>query len=187
MSDFSSFEAMTKADTSKLPALFSIEAEQDSSESEKQGRPIFRDVEYIRVIFPGDNTREIFRPATELDKAKYSEEYARFKEGHQQTFSGTPLASWGVLHASTVAELRAIRVFTVEQLADLSELGIGKLGLGGRDMVSKAKAYLSRNTEVDRLKARVAELEEQLAEKAADAPRRGRPPKKEVTDDANAA
>lgn len=181
MSDFASFDALTRADDSKLPGLFSIEAVQNMKKSEEAGRPIFEDVEYIRILFPGDNTREIYRPAKDEDKQKYADEYRRFKEGLEQTFSGTPLSAWGALHSSTIAELKALRVYTVEQLANLSEIGIGKLGMGARDMVAKAQSFLSRNTENDLLKARVAELEAEVAKLREEKPRRGRQPR-EVTD-----
>lgn len=191
MSDFSSFESLTKADTTKLPGFFTIEAVQDMTASDREGRPIFQDVEFIRIIFPGDNTREINRPATDEDRTKYADEYRRFKEGNDQLFSGTPLSAWGALHASTVAELKSIRCYTVEQLAGLSEIGIGKLGMGARDMVAKAQAFLSRNTEADTLReqvraleAKVAELSEQLAAEPTDKPRRGRPPKEVSNADA---
>lgn len=191
MSDLSSFEMLARADANARSGecvLFEVRAELNVRKSEEQGRPIHDDVEYIKIFWPGDNTKEIHRPVRQEDKAKYAPEYTAFTEKREQLMSGTPLSAWGALHESTVADLRALKVYTVEQLAGLSEIGIAKLGMGARDMVAKAQAFLNKGSEAELLRAqvetltkRVQELESQLA-----APRRGRPPK-EVTENGNAA
>lgn len=192
MSDLHSFESLARADANARSGecvLFDVRAVLNPRKSEEAGRPIHDDVEYITIFWPGDKTKEIVRPVRTEDKAKYAPEYTAFQEKREQLMSGTPLSAWGVLHESTVADLRAIKVFTVEQLAGLSELGIGNLGMGAHDMVAKAKAYLNKGTEAERLRAQVAELTRQLADlqaQLADKPRRGRPPK-EVTENADAA
>lgn len=160
-----SFDSIAAGDdTKKLPAMFRMEPVKNEAKSKAEGRAIYDTVEFIQIIFPGDHTREINRPASDFDKEKYADEYRRFKDHDEQAFSGTPLEAWGALPAGTVAEMKALRIYTVEHLANLSELAITKLGMGGREHMNKAIAFLSKGQDSDNLRARVAELEAQIHE-----------------------
>lgn len=167
--ELASFDSIANGDdTKKLPAMFRMEAVRNEARSAEAGRAIFDECEFIQIIFPGDHTREINRPATEIDKAKYVDEYRRFKENHESAFSGTPLEAWGVLPVNTIAEMKSLRIYTVEHLANVSELAITKLGMGGRDWVNKAIAFLSKGKDSDDLRARIVELESQIEAMKAD-------------------
>lgn len=142
--------------------------------SKEQGRPIFEDRAYIRIRFPADSKRELVAPAHEMhyvSHAKQQMTYAeRFKANYDawmadhaaEFLEGTPLAEATFLTEAKRAELRALNVKTVEQLAGLPQSSMRKLGMGGQALVQQAQDYLKRAEgvgEIEALKARIAELE----------------------------
>ncbi|SLN74752.1 hypothetical protein ROJ8625_04095 [Roseivivax jejudonensis] len=157
-----------------LGVEFFGKAVQNMRQSKDAGRPIFEDREYVRIRFPADNKRELVAPAHEVHyvtHAKAQMTYAeRFpaayeafkKDAEAELVTGTPLAEMTSLTEAKRAELRAQNVRTVEQLAGLPDSSMRKLGMGSRDLVEAAQAYLKRaegTSEVAALKARIAELE----------------------------
>lgn len=119
------------------------------------GRPIFKDVPYVRIRFPGDNKRVHDAPAHEKTVAgpdgywldytqQYPEHWAIFAKGAGDQIVGTPLSELPMLTEAKRAEFRAVNIHTVEMLAELPDREIQRLGPGTRAYVDGAKAYLSR-------------------------------------------
>lgn len=100
---------------------FSLEAEHDIEESAKQGRPIYKEVEYIKIQIPGDKDNVPFRPVRATDKMTYSREYAAFKNGQATPVIGTPLEVLPFLSKAQVAEFAAVGVKTAEHIRDMSD------------------------------------------------------------------
>jgi hypothetical protein len=44
-------------------------------ESEEKGRPIFKDVDYIAIRFPGDKTKMVDRPVCDQDKLRFAAQW----------------------------------------------------------------------------------------------------------------
>lgn len=142
---------------------------EDKNATRQEGRPIFNDVEHCRIRWVGDNKRELVEPAHQkflFDKEQrryvtyaehYHQHYRAFKEGQdQQANSGTPLAEVPFLTQSKRAELRALNIHTLEQLAHLDGPALQRLGMGGRDLKNKAEAFMNA--------ARDSALETRLSE-----------------------
>ncbi|MFJ6328118.1 MULTISPECIES: hypothetical protein [unclassified Rhizobium] len=164
---------MSSNDTG-IYAQFYFEPVEQAFETEKQGRPIFKDTEFVRIFIAGDQRTEVTRPATEMDKVRFADIYRRFKDGaadHEQS-NGTPLSQWTMMKPSQIKELQAINIYTVEHLAALSDTGKQQLGMGAHELVAAASAYLANArdsnaaaafaAENERLKTEVARLEEQM-------------------------
>jgi hypothetical protein len=64
---------------SNLFITFYIEAVEIKAESEKQGRPVYRDVPFIKIVVPGDVNNIIERKATDQYKEKFPKAWARFQ------------------------------------------------------------------------------------------------------------
>lgn len=155
-----------------LAVEFFTEAVEIPKETAKHGRPIFEDREFIRIAFPGDNKRELVAPAHEMHfvsharkQMTYAERfpanYAAFKDGLAGAAVGTPLSVAPFLTPARQSELKALKITTVEQLAGLPDSILPKLGMGARDLMEKAKAYLavaSETAEVSALRRELAEL-----------------------------
>jgi hypothetical protein len=145
---------MAKVD---VVAYFKNEPKLDKAASEKAKRPIYVDRDVVVIRIPGDTNRTIVQPADhgrwETDPVtrqrhfvtfaeRFSEQYARFKAGEQQTQAGTPLAELTFLTEAKRRELKALSVYTAEQLAGLEGNQLKALGQGGRLLKDQAQAYL---------------------------------------------
>lgn len=144
--------------TTHLDIEFFSEAVKNEYESARQGRPIFRDVEMVRIRIAGDKGTVLVAPANEkpyvirdgfmgvtkrISYAEaYPDQYAAFKAGLSQAVNGTPIEEATFLTAANRAELKAVNVFTIEALAGLEKLD--KLGMNGTAWRDQARAYLKR-------------------------------------------
>lgn len=156
-----------------LIAEFFPKAVQNNHQSAIEGRPIFQTFPFVRILIAGDKSSIIERKATDADKARFRPQWQAFESGQAPVESGTPIEQWPILTVSQVAEFRAMHIRTVEHLATLSDGNIAKLGPGGRELVSKAKAFIAQAKDTaeaqrlagenEHLKSEIANLKEQIA------------------------
>src|SRR4051812_45528342 len=85
-----------------------------------EGRPIFDDVECVRIIVPGDRNNINDRPASDVDKRRFAKQYAMFKQGvkEEDQVSGTRLTDWPFLTRAQCEELKYLGLRTVEHLSE---------------------------------------------------------------------
>jgi hypothetical protein len=116
-----------------LAARFHIVPVKNEFETQKQGRPIFSDVTYIEIFTPGSQLNVIDTPARDDHKARFPMEWAHFQNQHggDAREIGTPLKQWPLLTASQVEELRGLKFFTVDAIANASDQQINKIGMAG--------------------------------------------------------
>lgn len=145
------------------------------SETKEAGRPIYKDVEMVRIQIPGDKKRIVVAPANEMSydsdkgvqlnyKDRFPDHYKAFKETGEMFVSGSPLSVLGLAPAK-LAEFKGLNIHTVEQLAELNDRDIKNMGMGARAFVDQAKAYLDNtgsHAEVAKLQAQIAELQAQV-------------------------
>lgn len=163
-------------DSKGVYASFSIEPVEQPFLTEQEGRPIFKDTEFVTIFIAGDKHTEVHRVATEHDKERFSDAYKRFKDGAaaREQLIGTPLSQWAYLKPSQIKELEAINVYSVEQLAALSDTAKQKIGMGAHELVAAAQAFLTTAkdasaasafaAENERLKGDVTRLQQQIDE-----------------------
>lgn len=169
---------------------FYTDAVELKSESEKEGRPIFKDMAHIRKLIPGDQSNVVERVAKEHDIRQYPREYEVYKRQQSTGIVGTPLEQWPQVTRAQVKEAKYFEVHSVEQLSELSDSSCQRMGMGFFELRGKAKAYLeaalqtaagtAQAAENDRLRSEIEALKAQMAEVA---PRRGRPRKEEETEE----
>lgn len=149
-----------------LNVTFSIEAVEDTTASETQGRPIYREVEHVQISGMRDasggidNTTVIKDVASALHKKRFAFEYQNFLAERRQPVDGTPLSMWPAVSIAGVKELAHFGLFTVEQLAEVESSEIRKQPWLEPHAL-KAKAWLdsvAENGEALRLAGQVAEL-----------------------------
>src|SRR3990167_1945476 len=114
---------------------------QNQFKSEQESRPIFELVTFIKKIPPGDKLLEIDSKASKKDFLNYPEEYEKYQKKQTSHVSGTSLDVWTQLTRSQVAELKALNIFTVEQLASLPDQ-YGQKFMGFQGMKQKAQSFL---------------------------------------------
>jgi len=114
----------------------------------KEGRPIFDTLIFCEIHTPGNNLNIIDRPKCGRDEMRFPRQWLHYKNTHSEDPSkqGTPLSVWPLLDISKVEMLKAMKFFTVEQIAFASDEQIGHIGmLAGMAPMSfrnKAKSYL---------------------------------------------
>lgn len=149
----------------KLYVTFDLHQRHNKTKSDAEGRPIFDDVEYIRIIVPGDKQNEIHRPATDFERRRFARQYAEFKAGTREAQSGMPLKEWTGISASQAKELEHFHVYTVEQLAGLSDANLQNIG-PIRGLQAKAKDYLEKaagNAPLEKMRAELTEKDTTIA------------------------
>tara|TARA_R110000787_G_scaffold151480_4_gene265310 strand:- start:4403 stop:5239 length:837 start_codon:yes stop_codon:yes gene_type:complete len=133
-----------------LFAQFYMHPKQNAKETLIQGRPIYDETEYIRIMVPGDKSSIVERPVRlgihiNADNIKFSVEYEMFKQNKDQQVSGTPLEEWPPISRSQVKEMEYFNVRTVEQLAGMGDaqmqqfMGLGSLRELARRFIQHAE------------------------------------------------
>jgi len=154
-----------KQDQDNSIPVFYVKAVQHNFRSQEEGRPIFVDKDYVRIIIPGDTRSEVDREVQDKDKDRWPEQWRRFKEDAEEATDGTPLEQWPAVSVSQVAELKAKKIRTVEQLAGVSDGQLQNLGLGARQLRDRAKAFLEAaagNAPLDAALLRESKLQEEI-------------------------
>lgn len=170
---------------------FHIRAVENKLKSREAGRPIFEDREYVEILIAGDKSTVHCPPVNDEHRHRWPEQYRAFKAELETPLEGTPIEQWPAMSASQVAELKALHILTVEALAELPDNGVKNLGMGGRELVAKAKAYLDsagstalvqkQAEEIEKLKRDIERLSKQIVDLgAAPKKRPGRRKKVEV-------
>jgi predicted flap endonuclease-1-like 5' DNA nuclease len=132
-----------------------FDSDLDGAATREQGRPIYRTREYVRVINPSDPNNKPLHPAHEKvfkDRAgnwlsyaeAYAEEYRAFKAGLAEQSNGTPLTELTGLTAAMRAELKAIGIMDVENLAAIEGATLKRLGMNGTMWRTMAQTYLEK-------------------------------------------
>ena len=150
-----------------LYVQFYMESLEDEEASIKEGRPIYRDVEFIKIIPVGDRNTEICRPVkkdfdggTPPDSERWARQYEAFKNQQIQPQEGTPLEQWSPLKKSQVLSLKAINIHTVEQLAAVSDANLQNIGMGGRTLRDNAMSFIQQAKDGSVLTKQSAEIED---------------------------
>jgi hypothetical protein len=168
-------------DDSRLYVEFTMEAIHQTAKSEEEGRPIFKDVPHVRIHFPGDRTKQIFRPVKfeddmqgPADPRRFPKQWAAFEAQQEQVQDGTPIEQWGPLTKSQAMEFKAMHIHTVEQLAGIADNNLS--WLGARELRDKAAAWLAQaesgkhamhlQAELDKRDADIEQLKRQVKELA---------------------
>ena len=128
MNDFQTYdEAQSQANQSryamdsKLYVTFYVRPVMHTFKSSQEGRPIYEEKEYVRIIVPGDSKTTVDCPVTDEFRMRFSKQYDKFKKGLEQAVVGTPLEMWPQMTVGLCAELKAMNISTVEQLAELDD------------------------------------------------------------------
>ena len=118
-------------------------------ESSKAGRPVFKDMVYIRITTPGiPIMNTIDRAIREADKIRFPKHWDYFERTQGQSgIVGTPVEQWPFLSKAQAEEMKGAKFYTVEMIANASDQQIGSIGmLGGMAplaMRERARAYLN--------------------------------------------
>lgn len=155
----------------KLLVVFFTEPVQNASRTLDEGRPIFDDVDMIRIMYPGqrDTTVGIAHAGYQQ---RFPRQWAQYKARQTQTISGTPLSAVTWLTRGQVAELNHVNIHSVEQLAGMPDSVAAKF-MNHHQLKQQAQAFLDAaagsapllkmQAELGRRDEQIAELQAQMA------------------------
>lgn len=165
-------------DFSHLAVEFFMSAKHNKRKSAEAGRPVYDDVEMVKIRIAGDPKSVLVAPANDQSSARDPQTNARltyaqlhegpyeaFKKGIEYRGSGTPLTDVTFLTAAQRKTLEGANVFTVEALAQLDGANLQKLGMGAREWKNQATAWLDKasgSADITKLAAENASLQQQI-------------------------
>lgn len=123
--------------------IFETQAVELTYRSEQEGRKIFEDRAFVKIISPGMPHSIPCEEVTEEHKQRWPREWEAFKTGMELAAIGTPLEQWPQVTPATVMMLKAMHIRTVEELASVNDVVVQSLGTGGRDLREKAKRTIA--------------------------------------------
>ncbi len=158
--DANAFDVNNKSKLDEtLLVKFFYKTREDKVETRRQGRPIFKEVEYVDIKIAGDRAGGVCRPARGADKERFPRHYLAFKNRVEAPVTGTPLAEWSLIPRSAIEQLTYANVKTVEQLALLSDEYASQIQ-GGYGYKAKAAKYLEDVKELEEV-GNIQELKDQ--------------------------
>lgn len=157
-------------DDTGIHAIFDDEFVKNDFQSEIQGRVVHDHFFAVELQWPGDNTKTFkFRFPEHQTKNEWTERFPRqwaaFRDSKEQIPDGTPIEVWPPLDKKRVFELKANKIFTIEQIAGLSDSTGPTLGLDWRKMRDQALAFLNPNAsavQVSKLSRENEDLKHQM-------------------------
>ena len=160
---------------SRLQVRFYKRPVQQEAETLEAGRPIYKEFDFVHICVAGDTLTEIDTYALASHKTRFPIQWANYQNrlGKDDVeVVGTPVSEWPLVSKSQAEELRAMKFYTVESIANASDQQLQRMGMAAgmspyafRD---KAKSYLnlaSNSAETDKRAQEINNLKEELAKK----------------------
>jgi len=129
---------------SKNYGAFYREWVRNNYKSKSEGREVGDYEDYILIVSPGQKGERRTK-VTEKHKKEFQAQWKAYQEGKEQIASGTPVELLPGLERNRALSLKALYIMTIEQLAECSDLGLQKVGLGAMELRDRAKKYLQGN------------------------------------------
>ena len=124
----------------KLFVIFFSEPVHNEAKSIEAGRPIYDDIDMIRIMYPGQRDTTVGM-ANYGYQQRFPRQWAQYKAKREQTVSGTPLGVVTWLTKSQVMELNQFNIHTVEHLAGMPDSVANKF-MNHHALKAQAQSYL---------------------------------------------
>lgn len=145
----------------QLQVTFSTQQVLNKRLSYEAGKDVYVPMEFVTIRTPGarDFTHA---PVTDYHQWRFPVDYANFKRGQDGSMAGTPIEEWSAVSPTQVQELKHQNIYTVEQIAQLSDSVNGVIR-GFYHLKGQAKQFLEGKKDV----AVKAEIDKALEEREA--------------------
>ncbi len=142
-----------------LHVKFYLRSMQNQFESEKQGRAIFYEAPFVQIMTPGNQLNIIDTPVRPEHKNRFPRQWAAFENNNKvEHVIGTPVEEWPAITRSQADELKFLKFFTVEQIANASDQQLQMLGMNANMLKQKAQAFLAKAKDTALVQHQAAEL-----------------------------
>ena len=130
--------------------------------SQKEGRAIYEEKDFIRIHIPGDKNNIIDRPVDEIDEVRFADKLAKWRAGQAEAVTGTPLTALPTMTPAKIAEYQYFNIRTIEQLAHAAD-SFGAKFMGFHSDKARAKAFLdvaAGNAPLEKMNEELAKRDE---------------------------
>jgi hypothetical protein len=108
------------------------------------GHPVFVEKPFVRIMIPGSQNTIIEVPVDDTHKRRFPLQWRKFEAGEKNgEMSGWKLEAWPAINSAQVKTLKYMNVFTVEQLAEISDGAAQTIGMGAMELKARAKAAVA--------------------------------------------
>ncbi|OSM03954.1 hypothetical protein MAIT1_03805 [Magnetofaba australis IT-1] len=159
--------------------VFSAQAVEDRTASIEAGHYVAKEIHMAKITPPGGHL-VVERPVADWLAAlrsqcdpnleHYENAYAAWRNNQDAPVQGTPLKEWPPIGVAQLEACRQADIHSVEDLANISDGALVKLGMGAMALKRKAQTWLESAATTGRateealaLKTRIKELEQQIA------------------------
>lgn len=162
------------------PAMVRFERRpiEDKPASREAGQVVYKDVDFVLVTPPF--SKDLFEHKVEVwfqnvdinvrnGRTKpewrdyWHECYEKWKRGEEAPLNGTSVKNWPAITPAQCKTLLVANILTIEDLAIANDEGVRRLGMGGHELKSKAKAYVKAVKDTGPLVMEIAALEKENA------------------------
>lgn len=152
---------------------------EDKEASLREGRYVAKDVDFALITPPYSKDcveQKVTRWLEDLDRGVrdgripqqwatlWKEGYHKWQNGQEMPLHGTPILGWGVISPAQQKMLIAINCLTVEDLAQINDEGMKRVGMGGLELRNKAKNWLASVKDHGGLTIQMSALEQENAQ-----------------------
>jgi len=165
----------------RLHVRFYVKTLPNAFETEKQGRPIFYEADFVHIHLPGDKNNDIDTFVNDTHKQRFPRQWAHFmnnKKADSEPVIGTPIAEWALVSRSQAEQLRALGFKSVDSIASASDAQLQSIGMiagmqpyafreRAQRFLSQANAEAGANADAKRAadaEARANDAEKAIAE-----------------------
>lgn len=142
-------------DYKNIPVKFFYRDVKQNFLSKEKGRQIWKTVEFISIMKPGNSKDVMERKVKPLDIERWGKIYDAWKNKEEQIQNGTRLEVLPGIGQAQIERCKRLNIFTLEQLVSVDEDGVKNLGDGARDLILEAKRYTQGSTAINEMQKEV--------------------------------
>lgn len=151
-------------DDKNLAVKFFKKTIKNNFKSAEEGKPVFNDVDYVSIIIPGNRPETRERKATDKDRERFAPIWEKYLKNEEIIQEGTMLEMLPTIDDARLSLCKGLNIVTIEQLANLDEIGINNLGFGARELITDAKKYIEGTSTIVKLEKENEEFKEKIKE-----------------------
>ncbi len=166
------------ANREERPPLVRFEkrAFEDKEATRREGHVVFKDID-IALITPRYSKDLVeIKVETWLENQEryaknnqiprewlelYKKAYKKWRQGEELPLNGTPIKGWQALTPAQTKTILGAGILTIEDLAGCNDEGLRRLGMGGRDLINRAKSWLKTANDTGKTAMQNAALEKE--------------------------
>jgi hypothetical protein len=136
------YGTVSYTDDKKLNVLFYTRSVHNPAKSQASGAPVYENKVFVRIQQPGEMLNVVDKPAKDEDTKRWPQHWQSYLHNRTQIPEGTPIDLLFPNDPARSDALKSRGVYTIQQLANLSQTAMDNVGMGAQEYVNRAKKYI---------------------------------------------